>query len=143
MNPPTPLLFATPEDAEAAFYEAIAKGNMNALMAVWADDEDVTCIHPTGQQISGLAAIRESWRQVLSAARLKISASRMTRWQNVLLAVHQMVENLQMGDEVAGPLLATHVFIQGPHGWRMVCRHCSASAESVQPMPGSARRVLH
>jgi ketosteroid isomerase-like protein len=141
MNPPAPLQFPTPEDAEAAFYEAVAKGDMEALMAVWAEDEDVVCIHPTGQQLSGLAAIRESWRQILGASRLRMEVNRVAQWQSMLLATHQIVENLQLGQEVAGPLLVTHVFVRGAHGWRMVCRHCSAFVESAAQK--DERRILH
>ena len=37
---PAPL-FATPEDAEAAFYDAVARGDLEALMAIWSEDEEV------------------------------------------------------------------------------------------------------
>jgi hypothetical protein len=45
--------FATPEDVETAFYEAIARADLVALMSVWADDEEIVCIHPTGQRLTG------------------------------------------------------------------------------------------
>lgn len=141
MNPSSPPSFATPEDAEAAFYDAIVKGDLDALMLVWAEDEEVICTHPTGQQLVGLNTIRESWRQILATTRLTITGSRIAQWQGMLLSVHQITENLQVGQEVTGPLQATNVYSRGPHGWRLVCRHCSASAE-----PGLAEgehRVLH
>jgi ketosteroid isomerase-like protein len=47
------VVFATPEDVETAFYEAIARADLVALMSVWADDEEIVCIHPTGQRLSG------------------------------------------------------------------------------------------
>jgi ketosteroid isomerase-like protein len=141
MNSSAQVQFPAPEDVEAAFYEAVAKGDVDALMAVWAEDEEVICIHPTGQRISGLADIRESWRQILNASRLLMNANRVTQWQSMLLAAHQIVENLQLGQELAGPLLVTHVYARGPHGWRMVCRHCSAFAESTAP--GNKHRILH
>ena len=55
MNAPKrPSLHATPEDAEAAFYEALHKGDTDALIAVWSDDEETVCVHPTGTQLIGL-----------------------------------------------------------------------------------------
>ena len=45
--------YATAEDAEEAFYEAIARADLDALMAVWSEDEDIVCIHPTGQRMDG------------------------------------------------------------------------------------------
>lgn len=138
---PSPSQFATPEDAEAAFYDAVAKGDVDALMALWSEEEEVVCVHPTGQQLVGLAAIRESWRQVLGASRLQISGRRIAQWQSVLLTVHQVVEHLQLGQEVSGPLQATLVFMRGAHGWRLVCRHCSTAAEA--PAGSGEARVLH
>ena len=32
-------LFASPEDAETAFYDAIERADLEAMMAIWADDE--------------------------------------------------------------------------------------------------------
>lgn len=141
MKTANPPLFASPEDAEAAFYDAIAKGDLEALMAVWSEDEEVICTHPTGQQLMGLATIRESWRQILTGNRLQISGSRVTQWQGMLLSVHQTTETLQVGHETTGPLQATNVFMRGPHGWRLVCRHCSATAESA--VSENEHRVLH
>lgn len=136
-----PLLFATPEDVEAAFYEAIARGDLEAMMAVWAEDEEVACIHPTGQHLSGLAAVREGWRQILKPSRMQIEATVVLKWQGMLMVAHQLVETLRLGHEMAGPLLVTHVYLRGPHGWRLACRHCSASARSAPPeMEG---RILH
>ena len=45
--------FYTPQEAEAAFYAAFIKRDINAMMAVWAEDDNVACIHPLGQIITG------------------------------------------------------------------------------------------
>lgn len=141
MKASTPPLFATPEDAEAAFYDAIARGDLEALMAVWSEDEEIICTHPTGQQLLGLPTIRESWRQILAGTRLQITGSRIAQWQGMLISVHQITETLQVGHEVTGPLQATNVYMRGPHGWRLVCRHCSATAEPT--VSENEHRVLH
>ena len=53
-------IYTTTEDAEEAFYDAIGRGDLDALMAIWSEDEEIVCIHPTGQRMDGHAAIRES-----------------------------------------------------------------------------------
>jgi ketosteroid isomerase-like protein len=63
------VVFATPEDVEAAFYEAIARSDLVALMSVWAEDEEIVCIHPTGQRLTGSDAIRDSWRSIFATTR--------------------------------------------------------------------------
>ena len=60
------VIYTSAEDAEQAFYEAIGRGDLDALMSVWADDEEIVCIHPTGQRLRGPLAIRESWRSIFA-----------------------------------------------------------------------------
>ena len=39
--PPAVALLSAPEDAEAQFYEALQAGDIDKLMAVWADEDEV------------------------------------------------------------------------------------------------------
>lgn len=78
--PKRPALHTSPEEAEAAFYEALQKGDIDALMAVWSEDEETVCIHPTGTQLLGLDLIRESWRAIFSTTRLHINAQFVAHW---------------------------------------------------------------
>jgi ketosteroid isomerase-like protein len=124
-------IFASAEDVESAFYEAIARADLEALMAVWADDEEIVCIHPTGQRLRGSAAIRENWRNIFAHnPRLTVRISRSVRWSGMLLAVHNVVETLYVGDEAVphGPMLATNVFQRGARGWRLLSHHASTGA---------------
>src|SRR2546422_2607886 len=56
-------LFPTPDDAETAFYEAFERADLAAMMAVWAESDEIVCIHPQGPRLSGFEAVRESWAQ--------------------------------------------------------------------------------
>ncbi len=49
----TPTHFASPDDVEQAFYEAVARGDADLLMLVWAEDEETLCVHPTGVRLRG------------------------------------------------------------------------------------------
>ncbi|MCB1941947.1 MAG: nuclear transport factor 2 family protein [Candidatus Accumulibacter sp.] len=125
-------LLASPDEVEAVFYDAIARADLMALMSVWSDDEDIVCIHPTGQRLSGAAAIRDSWRSIFANnPRLKVRLSRVVRWNSMLLAVHNVVETLYIGDEqkAHGPMLATNVFQRGASGWRLLAHHSSTAAD--------------
>ncbi|MDS4013550.1 MAG: nuclear transport factor 2 family protein [Candidatus Accumulibacter sp.] len=126
------LVFASPEDVEAAFYEAIARADLSALMNVWADDEEIICIHPTGHRLTGTTAIRESWRAIFANnPRLTVRLSRVVRWTGMLLAVHNAVETLFIGDQRRphSVMLATNVFQRGASGWRLLAHHSSTAAE--------------
>lgn len=126
--------FTTSEDAEEAFYEAIGRADLDALMAVWSEDEDVLCIHPTGQRMDGHAAIRESWRSIFdSNPRFSVHIRSKVRWESVLMAVHSVVETLflEKDQTVHGPMLSTNVYIRGASGWRLLSRHTSAAADDA------------
>jgi hypothetical protein len=67
--PKTPLRAAaaiggTADDVEAAFYEALQRGDIDALMACWADEDEVFCVHPGGPRLVGAVAIRAAFEQM-------------------------------------------------------------------------------
>ena len=128
--------FASPEDVEQAFYEAIAKGDADRLIQLWAEDEDTLCVHPTGVRLIGLAPIRESWRGIFTTAHIRMQAETIARWQSSVLAIHHLTEILFVGDDPSphGPLHVTQVYTRGAHGWRLVSRHASAADDGHQAM---------
>ena len=54
-------LGGSPDEVEAALYEAMQTGQIDAFMACWADEDDVVCVHPGGPRIVGHQAIRQSF----------------------------------------------------------------------------------
>ena len=69
-------IFPTAQDAENAFYEALERCDLEGMMAVWAEDEEIVCVHPAGQRLSGQEQVRESWARIFAAgprARLSVS----------------------------------------------------------------------
>lgn len=145
------VIFASAEDVESTFYEAIAHANLEALMSVWADDEEIVCIHPTGQRLRGAAAIRESWRAIFANnPQLTVRITHSVRWSGMLLTVHNVVETLYLGNEPTphGPMLATNVFQRGAGGWRLLSHHSSTAADTAQESTSNERgsatsRTLH
>jgi ketosteroid isomerase-like protein len=51
----------------AAFYAAFSAGNIEELARLWADDDDVSCIHPGWPAIVGRTAVVGSWRDILAS----------------------------------------------------------------------------
>ena len=138
-------IYTSAEEAEDAFYEAIGRGDIDAIMQVWSDEEEIVCIHPTGQRLQGAAAIRESWRGIFANAALRVQAEPLTHWQCSVLAVHHLTEILVVGDDPGphGPLHVTHVYARGAHGWRLVSRHASAADDGHQAMADAIPHTLH
>ncbi len=51
--------------ANAAFYKAFATGDIDDMARLWADDDNVSCVHPGWPAIVGRAAVIGSWRDIL------------------------------------------------------------------------------
>lgn len=128
--------FASAQDAEAAFYEAVERADLDALMAVWAEDEEVVCIHPGSGRIAGYLPIRESWRRIFEGgSRLRIRTQLTSAVVNPFTAIHSLIEEVALrgAEETTAAITATNVYVRGPLGWRMVLHHGSAApAESGQ-----------
>ncbi|WP_124077845.1 nuclear transport factor 2 family protein [Pigmentiphaga humi] len=129
-------MFATSEEAEQAFYEALEQGDLAQLMAVWADDEDIVCIHPGGPRLIGHGAVQESWREILANSAVPIRPTRIHIMQSMMGSVHTVVEQLMVdtsqGKQVVN-CYATNVFHKGPTGWRMVLHHSSQAPADLGP----------
>ena len=122
-------MFRNSLEAEAAFYAAFEHSDVSAMMNVWADDNAIVCIHPMGPRLEGLAAVRESWTQILSGSgeQLNFDITHMIRKESDAIATHLVVENITFG---AGRtersiVFATNVYRDTASGWRMICHHGS------------------
>lgn len=126
-------VFASPQEAEAAFYEALARSDLESMMSVWSEEEEVVCIHPGGTRLVGLAAVREAWSELFAArARLVIRLEREVVSASLVQAVHNVLEFISVEGETqfSPPVAATNVYARGAHGWRMVMHHASPLPES-------------
>jgi ketosteroid isomerase-like protein len=133
--PPKPRnkLFPTPEDAENAFYDAFERANIALMMAVWAESDDIVCIHPQGGRLSGFEAVRESWVQIFAGgSQLRVRKAEPRRFDGQSVAVRQVIELVAPPGEGAPVtmILATNVYELGEGGWRMVVHHASPAPEA-------------
>lgn len=143
MQPAHPPLFATPDEVEQAFYDALEQGNLDLLMQTWADDEEIVCIHPGGSRLVGLHAVKASWRAILDNGPVPIRPMRVHTLQSMMSSVHTLIEQWTVPTReglrtVQG--YATHVFHKGPTGWHLVLHHASpaphdAGLVSVHDIP--------
>ncbi|MDB5763703.1 MAG: hypothetical protein JWQ21_2698 [Herminiimonas sp.] len=128
----------TAEDIEAAFYDAIARADIDALMALWADEEDVVCIHPGAPRLIGHASIRASWETIFERGGVHIRPVQLHATHNLMTAVHNVVEEIHRTETAQQDMhvIATNVYVKTPLGWRIVIHHASVApgaAASAQP----------
>ncbi len=134
-------LFPTPQDCEAAFYDAFTRSDLDAMMAVWADDDDIYCVHPQGARVAGVERVRESWRQVFASGQtLRFQLRDQQYVRGMMLSVHSVYEHIAIAGEprARAPMVATNIYMRTERGWRMVAHH--ASPAPVGPSANTERR---
>lgn len=146
----TAPVFATPEEAEAAFYRAFENTDLDAMMAVWSpDDPGIVCIHPGGARLRGPDEIREAWKQIFEGG--MPLAFRITDHAIVDrpgMRIHNVREEIRLRgkDAIAAVVFATNVFIERPGiGWRLWMHHGSnpAAGPDAAGDDDDAKPTLH
>ena len=52
--------------ANQAFYDAFAQGDFKAMMAIWAQEAPIACLHPGWPPLQDRIKIMESWQGILA-----------------------------------------------------------------------------
>jgi ketosteroid isomerase-like protein len=132
------------DEIEAAFYDALSRADIDALMALWAEDEEIVCVHPGGSRLVGHAAIRASWTEIFQQGNARIRPVQLHITQNVMSAVHNIIEEAKSraDDPQDTHIIATNVYLKTPQGWRMVAHHASIASGRAPNLPPKSA-VLH
>ncbi len=135
--PVAALAVGSPDEIEAQLYEALQRGDLDALMALWADDEEIVCVHPGGGvRLVGAAAIRASFEAIFGGSGgVPVTPQQVHRIEQDSFALHHLVEKIEVateqGRQVAW-MLATNVYVKTALGWRLAAHHASP-AEPQEP----------
>lgn len=131
-KPPSVHLLATPEEAEALFYEALREADLDKLMAVWSDEEEIVCVHPGGPRLVGPQAIRASFETLFANGHIDARPQQVKCVQLLDAAMHNVVERFDLRP-AEGPrtafVLATNVYHKTALGWRLVAHHASPGTD--------------
>ena len=143
-------IFPTAQDAENAFYEALERADLDAMMAVWSEDEEIVCVHPAGQRLAGQAQVREAWRQMFAGGTgMRVQVGQQVVVTGMMVAVHSVHESITVAGEPRPrpPMVATNVYLRTPSGWRMIVHHASPApgepAAEAAPVDPSTPKILH
>ena len=133
------------DDVEAAFYEALQAGDIEQLMACWADEDDIVCVHPGGPRLVGAAAIRTAFEAMFANGAVRAHPERLRKVESLGAALHNVLERVDLvtaeGTQHAW-VVATNVYFKTAQGWRLVAHHASpgGSEEPEHTVPG---QLLH
>jgi uncharacterized protein (TIGR02246 family) len=123
-------LHPTAEAAERAFYAAMADGDLDRMMALWADDDAAVCNHPGGPRLIGREAILESFRGIFAGGGVRIAVAGVHAWRTSDVAVHSLIERIAVegrGGTETVEVVATNVFVRSGGGWRILVHHAGVS----------------
>lgn len=141
-----PSTLASADDIERQFYEALQQGNIEKLMAAWADDDDIACVHPGGPRVIGAAAIRASFEAMFANGAVNAHPEKVRRVQSLSSAVHNVIERVQVMTK-EGPqsawVIATNVYVKTGLGWRLVAHHASPGTQREVREVSESASVLH
>lgn len=134
------------DDIEAAFYEALQAADIERLMACWADDDEIVCVHPGGPRVVGPGAIRATFDAIFSNGSIRAWPEQVRKVEALASVVHNVLERVEVLTE-SGPaqawVLATNVYHKTAQGWRMVAHHASPGSRSEAQEINEAPQVLH
>jgi uncharacterized protein (TIGR02246 family) len=137
----------TPDEVEAQFYEALQKADLELMMAAWADDDEIVCVHPGGQRLVGAAAVRAGFEAIFGNGAVPAVPEQVHRLQWLGGALHHLVERIDVqgdnGEVQAAWVVATNVYVKTPRGWRLVAHHASPGSSQAVAGPGDAPTTLH
>jgi uncharacterized protein (TIGR02246 family) len=143
---PPALTLTSPDDIEHELYEAMRRGDIERLMAVWSDDDEVCCVHPGGARLLGVAAIRASFEAMFANGNIDAEPHRVRRLESHSSAVHSVLERIRVatpkGEQFAW-VVATNVYLKSSHGWRLVAHHASPGSADEAQDNGEAASILH
>lgn len=137
-------ILETPEETEAAFYAAISRADIEAVMALWADEEDIVCIHPGAPRLVGHASIRAAWESIFEQGGVQIRPVQLHVIQNVMTSVHNIIEEVHrtVSRQQDIHILATNVYVKTPFGWRIATHHASV-VPGEAPADTTVTALLH
>jgi ketosteroid isomerase-like protein len=138
--------YPAPQDAEAAFYDALERGDLDGMMGVWAEDEEIVCIHPGGPRLTGYDQVRASWAQIFkSRQKMQVQVSHQVLMQGMMLAIHSVHENILVAGEAKprAPVVATNIYLRTSSGWRMLVHHASPAPAGAGASVSESPKVLH
>ena len=119
-----PQTYNTPQEAEDAFYDALEEGDLDRLLAVWADTDDISCLLPMYPLIQGRDGVGEVFSQLFSQGHgVELSVSHLNWIQSDDIAIHQVEETILKvppGTTPPPPFYGTNIYRKDNQGWRLI-----------------------
>ncbi|MFJ9210923.1 dihydrofolate reductase 3 [Streptomyces sp. L-9-10] len=126
------------EVANTTFYEAMERGDFDALSELWldGDDDGISCVHPGWPVLTGRGEVLRSYALIMAnteyiqffltdvAVSVCADTALVTCTENILSG-GPAEESGELGPLVGQLVVATNVFRRTPEGWKIWSHHGS------------------
>jgi ketosteroid isomerase-like protein len=127
--------YETPQDAEDAFYDALEEASPDALMAVWADADDIVCLLPMYPLIRGRQGLADLFAHLFSRGEgVTLGVTHLDWVHTDEIAIHhveEVVQNAPANRPPPPPLYGTNIYRRQDDGWRLIA-HLNAPTPPPQ-----------
>ena len=121
--------------ANARFYRALGKADLEAMSDLWLHSDESTCVHPGWPMLEGWQAVRESWAAIFKnqgpfrawPGKVAVHIDGTTAWVT-RFALRPIAENLDPSRKLTDVLIqtqATNIFRLTGGEWKMLHHHAS------------------
>ena len=133
-------LFHNADDVVDAWREALRHRDIKGALAIWLDDDSITCVLPEGQRLSGYAEIRAGLERLLAKQALFLEPIACISHSVLGAAVYDTTEAVHLREdqiEAEFFLNITLILLQDSQGWRIAHLHASHSTEDTFNAPST------
>ena len=117
------------ESANASFYAAFNKRDIEAMKKVWGSDANTTCVHPGWPPLKGFEPILNSWAGIfensgnmeIQISDVRVLASDDLAWVSCIEKLYTIAES----GVLASKVFSTNLFHREGDVWKMVMHHAS------------------
>jgi ketosteroid isomerase-like protein len=131
-------LFQNSDELVDAWRDALAHRNVQNALDLWLDDDNITCVLPEGQRLSGHTEIRKGLERLLATRALFLEPIYCISHATLGTAIYDTTEAVHFEpDQMEAEffLNITLVILQDSQGWRIAHLHASRSTEENFPLP--------
>ena len=133
-------LFHNADEVVDAWRDALKHRDVKGALAIWLDDDSITCVLPEGQRLSGHAEIRAGLERLLAKQALFLEPIACISHSVLGAAGYDTTEAVHLRDdqiEAEFFLNITLVLLQDSQGWRIAHLHASHSTEDTFDAPST------
>ena len=133
-------LFHNADEVVDAWRDALKHRDVKGALAIWLDDDSITCVLPEGQRLSGHAEIRAGLERLLAKQALFLEPIACISHSVLGAAVYDTTEAVHLRDdqiEAEFFLNITLVLLQDSQGWWIAHLHASHSTEETFDAPST------